>query len=357
MAAWDVSNIDHRRLLLSDDVGWTERVARYGLRGVSVVYGAAARWRRLQYDRGHRPTHRASVPVISVGNLTTGGTGKTPVVAEICRRLREAGHRAAIISRGYGATSGYNDEAMELMRRLPDVPIVQHSDRVAAASIAIDELEAEVLVMDDGFQHRRLDRVMDVVVIDATNPFGGGWMLPGGYLREPISSLRRADMVIVTRTDQVDDGTLSIIDRTIGLHHDSEPLRTVHHPIGVERLHSDEILPPESLEGRSVALLSAVGNPDAFERTVLDLGCRVVSRMDLPDHDAFDRTTRDRIRQWVQAMPERPSMILCTSKDFVKLQTDSINGVDVGHVQIALQFTDSDEPLSRHLADVMAQVD
>lgn len=337
--------IDHRSLLSGETTGPLAVVARAGLYGASLVYGLGSRFRRFQYDHQRKPIHRVDVPVISVGNLTTGGTGKTPIVCELCTRLRSMGLRVAIISRGYGAgESGINDEAMELAERLPDVPHVQHPDRVEAARIAVEELEAEVLVMDDGFQHRRLHRDLDIVVLDATCPFGFGHQLPRGYLREPTSSLRRADFVLVTRSDQVDDSSLRRIEIAVRKHNEGAPIvLTRHRPslIGVEN-GSDESI--EAIKGSTVVLFSAIGNPIAFEQTVKDCGASVIDHWVLPDHDSYDRETRERFRQWVLELKSNQPLdwVLCTHKDFVKVSTDSVAGVKLGYLQIAMTIADVD---------------
>src|SRR5262249_54817077 len=145
----------------------------------------------------------AGVPVVSVGNLTVGGTGKTPCVEYVARFFRGLDLRVAILSRGYGATQGCNDEAMVLEENLPDVPHLQGPDRVELAKTAIEELEREALALDDGFQPRRRGRALALVLIDAPARWGHGSLLPRGLLREPIRSLRRAHLAIVTRCDMV----------------------------------------------------------------------------------------------------------------------------------------------------------
>ncbi len=152
---------------------------RGGLHAASWLYGAAVGIRNRRYDRQAAEIHRCGVPVISVGNLTTGGTGKTPIVCYLSRWFRQRGIRVAIVSRGYGrGEADVNDEALELHSRLPDVPHVQDPDRVEAARIAVEELQTQLILMDDGFQHRRLHRDLNLVVIDATCPFGYGHLLP-----------------------------------------------------------------------------------------------------------------------------------------------------------------------------------
>src|SRR5262249_31870064 len=153
----------------------------------------------------------APVPVISVGNLTMGGTGKTPCVEYVSRRLSDRGHRVAILSRGYGEGDGPNDEALVLEQDLPDVPHLQGADRVALAHMAVDELESEVIVLDDGFQHRRLGRSLDLVLIDATQPWGHGFLCPRGLLRESPGELARAHVLIITRCDHISEHELAIV--------------------------------------------------------------------------------------------------------------------------------------------------
>ena len=193
--------------------GFGPALARLGLTAASVPYGTAVRLRNRLYDAGWKARLRAAVPVVSVGNLTLGGTGKTPCVEYLARFYRDRDVRVAILSRGYGGSGAANDEALVLEENLPDVPHLQGADRVALAGVAVEELEAELLILDDGFQHRRLARDLDVVLLDATDPFGQGRLLPRGLLREPASSLRRADAVLVSRCDQVAESSVNELTR------------------------------------------------------------------------------------------------------------------------------------------------
>jgi tetraacyldisaccharide 4'-kinase len=173
------------------------------LRLASLAYSLIVRVRNLTFDLGFPKPFRAAVPVISIGNVTVGGTGKTPIVEMIARWCRKEGLRVTILSRGYGASDGPNDEALLLEENLPDVPHLQGAKRAELAQIAVEELESEVLLLDDGMQHRQLARDIEIVLIDATDPFGGGWLLPGGLLREPVGSLRRANLIVITRINAV----------------------------------------------------------------------------------------------------------------------------------------------------------
>ncbi len=199
-------------LLSGQKRGIWASLTRSGLWCASKAYGLAATGRNWAYNRRWLKSQPSPIPVISVGNLTVGGTGKTPAVAMLARYLREKGIRVAIVSRGYGAhAEGMNDEAKELDVRLPDVPHLQNPDRLASIRIAVEELESQLILLDDGFQHRKVARQLDIVLLDAIEPFGFDHLLPRGLLREPISSLRRADIVMVTRADQVDAQRLAEI--------------------------------------------------------------------------------------------------------------------------------------------------
>jgi tetraacyldisaccharide 4'-kinase len=195
----------YRALVRGEQRGPWPALQRGGLWLASVPYGWVVRLRNRLYDRGWKRIHRATVPVVSVGNLTLGGTGKTPCVEYVARFYRELDLRVAILSRGYGTTTGSSDEALLLEENLPDVPHLQGPNRAALAAIAEEELESEVLVLDDGFQHRRLGRSLDIVLVDATDPWGQGYLFPRGLLRESPVGLRRAGLVLLTRCDQIEE--------------------------------------------------------------------------------------------------------------------------------------------------------
>jgi len=170
----------------------------------SWLYEGVIRARNWRYDHVAGASVRVGRPVISVGNLTVGGTGKTPFVLEVVRRLRARGRRPVVLTRGYGAAAGETaDEVLEFQTAEPGLPIVVNPDRVAGAAEALRTAAGDCFVLDDGFQHRRIRRELDIVLIDALDPWGGGWLLPAGRLREPRSSLRRASLIVMTRANQV----------------------------------------------------------------------------------------------------------------------------------------------------------
>ena len=345
--------MDYRSIISGQRTDLLASVIRGGLSGLSVPYGIAVGIRNRRFDRGSAAIHRCGVPVISVGNLTTGGTGKTPVVCYLAKWFRNHRTRVAIVSRGYGrGEADNNDEALELHWRLPDVPHVQDPDRVAAARIAVDELEAEVILMDDGFQHRRLHRDLNIVLVDATCPFGFGQMLPRGLLREPVASLNRANLVILTRCDAVEASDLDRIEATI---HHTNPripiLRSNHRPTTLLE-HPGNRIP---ISSEQVLAISAIGNPQAFEQSLRRCGMTVVDSQRLPDHDSYSPATVQQLRRWIESFGDSVQRVVCTHKDLVKLQTSRLGGKPLAALLIELSFDDETAPLDLLLQSIGSQ--
>ena len=295
-----------------------ERLARGGgaielLRAPAALFGLASRLRARLYDRGWLPAYRVGVPVVSVGNLTAGGTGKTPMVAWLVERLAGLGLAPGVLSRGYRAVAGEaNDEGQLLARLLPGVPHVQDPDRVAGAA-ELERAGVDVIVLDDGFQHRRLVRDLDLVLVDATCPFGPGAarraLLPRGLLREPPGALARADALIVMRCDLVPAEELAALERELAALAPRRPIaRARHAPLRLWR--AGEPSDAGALRGLAVDLVSGIGNPAAFEATVRALGAQVVEHRAFPDHHAYRPGD-------LEGLGARP--IVTTAKDGVKL--------------------------------------
>jgi tetraacyldisaccharide 4'-kinase len=310
----------------------------------SWPYGAVSVLRNLAYDRGWRTIHRAPVPVISVGNLTVGGTGKTPCVEYLARWLRLRDVRVAILSRGYGATNGPNDEALVLDENLPDVPHLQGADRVELAATAVEELESEVLLLDDGFQHRRLARHVDIVLIDATNPWGYGGLLPRGLLREPVRSLRRASAVIITRCEQ--SHTAEIEQRIRRVAPNLPELHSEHRPVAW-RSSTGEELPLDSLRDKKVKAFCGIGNPGAFRRTLEQIGLTVIDFREFADHHRYVRSDVESLEDWSAAGDS--DAVVTTQKDLVKLRIDRLGHVPLFALRITLHITKGEETLHQLL--------
>ena len=341
------------RLIRGQARGPWPHLARTGLRLASGLYGVGVAVRNSAFDRGWKQIHRATAPVVSVGNLTLGGTGKTPMVEWLARWYRRQGVRVAILSRGYGHTGGLNDEGRVLEENLPDVPHLQDPDRVALAGIATRELETELIVLDDGFQHRRLARDVDVVLLDALEPFGLGHLFPRGLLREPIRSLRRADVVVLSRADLVTaaerESIRSEAERWAG------PLRWVearHTPLDL--IDSEGTASPiDQVAGRSVAAFCGIGNPEGFRRTLLPLCHGLLDLRVFPDHHAYSALDVGSLEHWAGLLGA--NLVLTTQKDLVKLRAGLLGPAPLRALRIGLEVTAGrdimDDVLARLLPD------
>ncbi|WP_207622134.1 tetraacyldisaccharide 4'-kinase [Alienimonas californiensis] len=303
---------------------------RLGLLSASLPYGLAVRTRNRAFDLGLKPVHRAGAPVISVGNLTCGGTGKTPIVADLCLRLQAGGRRPAALSRGYRSLEGEgaNDEKLLLDALMPGVPQVQNPDRVAGAKLALQEHGADCLVLDDGFQHRRLGRDLDVALIDATAPFGPGSLrrpgcrgrvLPAGLLRESAAGLRRADLILLTRCDAITADERAAVESALTERAPGTPVVPVAFaPTAL----IDVAGAARSLDGARGARVGAfcgIGNPAGFRATLEGLGVDVATFEPRPDHHAHTPADVAAIAQ--RAADAGATALLCTEKDLVKLRT------------------------------------
>jgi tetraacyldisaccharide 4'-kinase len=273
---------------------------------VDALLSALTPLTRLGMRRRLRgPRERVKARVISFGNITAGGTGKTPAVIERAQVEVAAGRRVAVLTRGYGGSTragiavveaGENDAAVAerlgdepalIRRRVPEVVLVRARNRVAGARLAVERFGCDTLILDDGFQYVRLARDEDIVLIDATNPFGNGHLLPRGILREPLEALGRADGIVVTRCDQA--GDLSGLRSELARRAPEARVRwTRHAPSHLQSLADGAQLPLEWLRGREVDAACAIGNPEAFLRTLEGLGARVIRRHAFADHRAFD---------------------------------------------------------------------
>lgn len=328
------------------------RAARAGLRLASWPYAFGAWWRNRAFDRGRRPVFRAAVPVVSIGNLTLGGTGKTPCVEWVARFFRERGTQVAILSRGYGSEAGRNDEAMVLEENLPDVPHYQGADRVTLAETAVDESESELLILDDGFQHRRLHRDLDIVLIDATWPPTSDYLFPRGTLREPASSLRRAGAIVLTRCDQAPAATVETLRNWLTTRWPNTPVATSEHR-PTELVNEGVNAAVETLAGQSVGAFCGIGNPAAFRHTLESLGARVADFRSFPDHHAYTREDVEELTRWAGTLPPGAA-IATTQKDWVKLRVKELAGHPLWAIRIGLTFRDGEAAFAQVLEKVLA---
>jgi len=341
-----------RDLVSGRSTGPVAILLRGALRIIELPYSAVMRTRNRRYDRGQAETHRVAVPVVSVGNLTLGGTGKTPLVEWLARHFRARDVRVSIVSRGYGAEQGErNDEALELELALPDVPHLQNPDRVAAAQTAIEELDTQLILLDDGFQHRRLGRDLDIVLLDATEPFGFGHVFPRGTLREPLAGLQRAHVVVLSRADMIDEPTRSTIQqRVAGIAPDAVWCEVTHQPHALLDAAGTET-PLAELQSTRIAAFCGIGNPSGFRHTLDVLGCNVAEWREFPDHHRYTRDDVDSLTAWANASTTNADYVLCTRKDLVKLGVTKLGAVPLRAVSVQLQFLAGQVALENRLVD------
>lgn len=291
----------------------------------TLVYGLIMRLRALLYRLGIFTSYRLPCPVISIGNLTVGGTGKTPAVILISRLLMQRGCRVAVLSRGYGGSlegqvalvsngasllltpQQAGDEPCLLARSLPGVGVVIGADRHKAGLLALEHLKPDIVLLDDGFQHIRLQRDLNILLLDATRPFGNGWTLPLGLLREPVSALNRADLVIFTRWRPGQP----IADLGV-------PYCCSEHRLnGFYCLESGEQLQREQLQQGRVAAFAGIADPAAFFEGLQQLGITPVATLALPDHADYGAKQLALLDDCVAQ--SEPDWLLTTEKDGVKL--------------------------------------
>lgn len=341
------------RILSGEDRSLTARLVRGALCLASPAYALATDLRNLAYDWGRLRVEAVSVPVISIGNLTTGGTGKTPTVAWLVQQLASQGRRPGILSRGYRSLDGReNDEKRLLDRQCPGHPHLQYRDRIAGARRLIEEFGVDVIVLDDGFQHRRLHRDLDIVLIDALNPWGFGSVLPRGLMRERARHLRRAGALIISRCELADELRLCDIERELTRWTPAPIFRSAFEVSGLVDSEGTRHS-VEEIGGRSVCAFCGIGNPGAFRRTLTRMGTPVADERFLafPDHHHYEERDLQRIGEL--GLANHAELILTTGKDLVKLPRKTLAGRLVLAVDIELRFLGEGAPLLQMVHDTL----
>ncbi len=335
--------------VVTDDMrGPIAGVLRFFLGMLSFVYLVAVTAMAWLYQKGILKQHRLGSPVVSVGNITVGGTGKTPLVVLIAQIYKQHKLKPVILTRGYmgrglGSSNKQSDEAMMMREILGDVPVITGADRIKNAEEFLRNGQADVFILDDGFQHWRLARNLDIVAIDATNPFGNGWLLPRGILREPLTALRRAGLLVLTKVDLGADRVGTIAQRLAALGCAQQLVETVHRPVRLVDLMTGNPRDPVTIAGQKVCILCSLGSPAAFAATVTRLGAKIQKEFNFADHYVYNTTDiRDIL---VYCRREHVGVVVTTQKDAVKLADlrDEIrraNGVEFQSLHIELTVRD-----------------
>ncbi|NLI45589.1 MAG: tetraacyldisaccharide 4'-kinase [Acidobacteria bacterium] len=308
------------------------------LRPAAWLYGLATAWRNRQYEAGTRPTEQLAHPVLAVGNLTVGGTGKTPVVAHLAAELQRRGWRPAILSRGYRrrgergeavavvsdgtiirlGPEDAGDEPVLLARRLPGVPVLCHRRRGIAGRWAEANLSVNLFILDDGFQHLALDRDCNLLLLDGAEPLGNGRLLPAGPLREHPRGMRRADLILFTRCA----APAVALPPDVARHACSVPVFSSDFvPAGLVDGDARAAGALDALRGRRAVAFCGLARPETFFGILESAGIALIARLAFADHQIYDAAARERIA--AACRRDTPDVLLTTEKDLVKLPPEA----------------------------------
>ncbi len=335
----------------------------------SLLYGGLVHGDARSYAWGLRRRYRLPCRVVSIGNLTLGGTGKTPLTMWVARWYQQQGWRVAVLSRGYGGRTAdhpcvvstgddplrtwrdVGDEPYLLAQELPGVPVLVGADRVRSGQYAYERFGAQVLVLDDGFQHHRLARDLDIVLIDATNPFGHGTLLPRGILREPLWALQRADAVVLTRVDLTPETVPTVAERIRRWYADRPIYQMTTTLLTVCEDASRRCGTAVQRPPRRVAAVVGIGNPEAFAATLTQCGWEVVALLVFADHHAY--TKRDWRAIIDVARQHGANGLVTTTKDAVRLAPSWQAPLPVYTLRTGVAFTQGEQRFQQQLQALM----
>jgi tetraacyldisaccharide 4'-kinase len=326
--------------LFQKDGGWWRELFLFPLFVCSYVYGVVMRVRPLFYKKSFFTARELPCKVVSVGNITLGGTGKTPLVAALAQQLQKRGMKVGILSRGYKGkkersggilTDGKRifqtpteagDEPFMLATMLSDIPVLVGKKRYEMGIHAYDKFALDVLILDDGFQHLMLKRDVDIVLIDARNSFGNGYLFPRGPLREPLRGLHRASALILTKVEpstplEEIEGVLRCYAPSIPLYHSRYTPRFLREAATGKRF------PPHTIQGKKVFAFAGIADPEYFMYLLKELGADVVHEIHFPDHYAYDFKDIMMMQKYRTIV----DLFVTTEKDFVKLQGFPLNDI------------------------------
>jgi tetraacyldisaccharide 4'-kinase len=345
----------------------------------SKVYGGAVKLRRTFYETSVLKSKKLTCPVISIGNITVGGTGKTPMTMYVANVVKELGYRVAIVSRGYkgkaetigGIVSDgktllmppeiAGDEPYMMAARLRDVPIVVGKNRFKAGRLAIRKFEPDILVLDDGFQHLKLQRDLDLLLLDSRKPFGNGHLLPRGVMREPASALIWANAIILTRSDTLDDKDLTSLLKSLRFYARKKPVYRAFHKLSVHKISSREKNIFETTikeasrqgfecpKGRAFFAFSGLADNHNFRSSLKSLKCRVADYLEYPDHHSYsDSDLKDILTGAKKSMSD---CLITTEKDYVRIAHKTAWPIDLYVVGIEIGFGADTERFNNLIRD------
>jgi len=356
-----------QRIWNDDGKSYRYAPAKTILYAISLPYRLLVNLRNWLYDHKIFRERKLSRPVISVGNITVGGTGKTPCVIWLARMLKDQGLRPAILSRGYGGKSSQpvnivsngkkillsnvavGDEPCLIARTLPDIPVITGPKRVLTGQTAIDHLGADILICDDAFQHRQLFRNINLVLLDSEKPLGNGYLLPRGILREPPSALRRADAFILTRSKKE---TTGIINR-LGQVKYVPVFRSYHQPVGLVSGDYTRQLTLTQLKDKKVYAFSGIARPESFEKGIADAGAKIIAFDVFPDHHRYNLGELEKIRH--NFLKTGADFLLTTEKDAMRLQEFTEFLSDVYLLCIKMEIIPDPDALKKFILEKLGE--
>lgn len=352
------------------------------LSGLSHVFSFITQARLFLYKNRILKSRSLGCLVVVVGNLTVGGTGKTPVVEKFARNLTERGRKVAILSRGYKSkpeqlykrffrwlthsaptppkvvsdgktvlldSEVSGDEPFMLANNLPGVVVLVDKDRVKAGRYAIEKFGVDTLILDDGFQYLRLKGRLNLLLIDKTNPFGNGHLLPRGNLREPIKHLRRASYVFLTKSDGIADPQ---IEATIRKYHPNvEIIECAHKPQYLKSFNNPkDLIPITGLQGKRIAAFSGIAVPESFERFLLNLGAILVEKEQFVDHHRFSQEELDFFFE--KALSAGAELIVTTEKDAVRLPAKLQSPIPLYFLRLEIEILKGDHDFEKAISEI-----
>jgi tetraacyldisaccharide 4'-kinase len=314
---------------------------------ISIVYKAILHFVYLLYKIKVFPSYRVLPKVISVGNITLGGTGKTPLSILLAEDIRAMGRKPAVLSRGYG-----NDESQLLKEKLNGIPVLIGRDRVKNANRASCEFGRDCVILDDGFQHYRIKRDLDIVLIDATAPFGNMRLFPRGILREPITRLKEADIAILTKSDMGFKNVISIRNSLRELNKKIEILESFYQPLDLKRIYGEGVLPLSYIADKKIALLAGIANPNYFDWMVGELTANIKDRFYYPDHYHYSEKDITYISR--TCIAKNICAIVTTEKDAVRLKRLKAvsKNIETLALRINFRFSSNEETVASRLHSV-----
>lgn len=346
----------------------------------SLIYGLGVRVKLGFYKNGFKKQHKLDCTVISLGNITVGGTGKTPTAQQLASIIYDMGYKVVILNRGYRAgwkgdvglvsdgrkifmsVNEAGDEAYLLAKNLPGVPVVIGKDRAITGDYAVKQLKADVVILDDGYQHWKLARDLDIVLIDTRNVFGNNFMLPRGTLREPLANLARAHAYLLTKVDQSSHNARTSIRNVLARYNCVAPVvESIHNPrafLEIQDWYKKGLrctkINLEAVRNKRVLAFSAIGNPSSFEQTVADTGVSSIEAVRFPDHHGYTMAEMQSIMQ--KAVDQGACALITTEKDAVKIPAEFIHSdrpLPVYILSIELDFVDGIEDFMALIKNVL----